>query len=380
MIVQHFLKWNETARASERAAAASALARAYLQGGMEFEERCAAEAALTLILDDPSMNVRAALAETLSLSPHAPAQIIHALADDLPAVAGPVLARSPLLGDGDLIDRIAAGDLRRQCFIAGRAQLSMQVAAAIAEVAGLEACLALLRNSGARIAALSFRRLAERFGDSGAMRETLLADRRLPADTRHLLLHKVGETLRSSPFVLALFGPERAERLTRDACRRAAVTLIEHTPPEEHAALVEHLRLRDELSASLIVRTVARGRIDFFAAALVALSGRNEERVASVLASGRRGALLALLSEAALPNVLHGVIERALGIWRSVAAGRMVAGPQEVTFAMLAALDESTAGREPMPEEAELATLLKSVHLELLRENARRHAVAIAAA
>ncbi len=43
-------------------------------------------------------------------------------------------------------------------------------------------------------------------------------------------------------------------------------------------------------------------------------------------------------------------------------------------------------GRERIRKEEfalsirELATLLKSVHLELLRENARRHAVAIAAA
>jgi uncharacterized protein (DUF2336 family) len=52
-----------------------------------FEDRCAAEAALTLLLDDASSKVRLALAEVLSMSQHAPLQIINALASDQPEVA-----------------------------------------------------------------------------------------------------------------------------------------------------------------------------------------------------------------------------------------------------------------------------------------------------
>ena len=99
MVVPHFLKWVGTARVSERAAAASALARAYVNRDLPFEDRCAAEAALTLLLDDASSKVRAAMAEALSMSHHAPVQIIAALASDQPEVASLVLARSPLLTD-----------------------------------------------------------------------------------------------------------------------------------------------------------------------------------------------------------------------------------------------------------------------------------------
>ena len=100
MVVGHFLKWVHTARVQERAAAAAALARAYIDRELPFEDRCAAEAALTLLLDDVSAKVRLAMAEVLSLSHHAPVQIISALASDQPEVAGLVLARSPLLTDG----------------------------------------------------------------------------------------------------------------------------------------------------------------------------------------------------------------------------------------------------------------------------------------
>ncbi|RUV58607.1 DUF2336 domain-containing protein, partial [Mesorhizobium sp. M5C.F.Ca.IN.020.14.1.1] len=131
MVVSHFLKWIYTAKVSERAAAAGALARAYINADLPFEDRCAAEAALTLLLDDASSKVRLAIAESLSMSHHAPLQIISALASDQPEVASLVLARSPLLTDADLIDRVAGGQKATQKLIADRARVSMAVAAAI---------------------------------------------------------------------------------------------------------------------------------------------------------------------------------------------------------------------------------------------------------
>ncbi|RWF37690.1 MAG: hypothetical protein EOS66_33615, partial [Mesorhizobium sp.] len=114
MVVSHFLKWIDTARVSERAAAASALARAYINSDLPFEDRCAAEAALTLLLDDASSKVRQALAEALSMSHHAPPQVISALAADQPEVATLVLARSPLLTDADLVERVVCGQKATQ--------------------------------------------------------------------------------------------------------------------------------------------------------------------------------------------------------------------------------------------------------------------------
>ena len=163
-VVSHFLKWVWTARASERAAAAGALARAYVNSTLPFEDRCAAEAALTLLLDDTSSKVRQSMADALSMSHHAPIQIIAALASDVPEVANLILARSPLLTDADLIDRVATGQKATQEMIADRPSVSMPVAAAIAELGEVEACALLLSNIGADIASSSFRRMAERFG------------------------------------------------------------------------------------------------------------------------------------------------------------------------------------------------------------------------
>jgi uncharacterized protein (DUF2336 family) len=373
MVVSHFLKWIYTARVSERAAAASALARAYINADLPFEDRCADEAAMTLLLDDASSKVRLAMAEALSMSHHAPLQIISALASDQPEVASLVLARSPLLTDADLIDRVAGGQKAIQKLIADRPRVSMAVAAAIAEIGEPEACATLLANSGADIASLSFRRIAERHGHLPSVRESLISDARLPADCRHMLLIKLGETLKGSPLVLALMGRARTERVMRDACVKASMTLIEGTRQEEHAALIEHLRLRGDLTASFIIRTIAHGKVDFFGSALVALSQQSEQRVRALLAGGHDVALQALFRSAGLAAATHAIILRALKIWREVANGKRLAGVQEVSWLMLKELGGQSA-------EGDLAGLVKSIHLDALRENARGHALAIAAA
>lgn len=380
MIIRHFLRWVGNARVIDRMAAATALSRAFLDHQLPFEDRCEAEAALTLLLDDPSPKVRAAMAEALSMSRHAPAQIIAALAADQEDVAACVLVRSPLLSDGDLIDRVAASSGRIQALIAVRPQLSMGVAAAIAEVGELEACMALVKNDGAAIATLTFRRLAERFGHEARLREALLAHPLLPGDCRHMLLVKLGEALCRSPLVQAMMGPRRAERITREACVRASLTLIEHTHAREHRALIEHLRLRGDLTAAFLVRAVTHGKVDFLGSALIALSGQTESRVRSVLSSGRDVAVRALFRTAGLADVLHGVLLQALKVWREVASGKRIAGAQEVSWLMLREIGAGPDQPGPTEDTRELAGLLKSIHLEALRENARGHALAIAAA
>jgi uncharacterized protein (DUF2336 family) len=380
MVVQHFLKWIETARVSDRAAAAGALARAFVVSELSFEDRCAAEAALTLLLDDPSPKVRLAMAESLSLSLRAPPHIIAALAADQPEVAALVIVRSPLLSDIQLIELVAAGCAMVRRFVAMRPAVSPELAAAIAEVGDAETCLELLCNSGAAIASLSLRRMAERHGHEAELREALLADARLPADSHHLLLMKLGQALQGAPLVRALMGAARAERITRDACLKASITLIDATPAAERGALVAHLRVRGELTTSFLVRVVAHGKIDFFGAVLVALTGQGEERVGGILSAGRDVALQALFRTAGIGPDAQRVILRAVKLWREVAAGRSFAGPQEVSWLMLRELREATAAGEASAAAEKLVALLNAIHLEALRENARGHALSLAAA
>ena len=218
MIVRQFLQWVRTAQPGDRADATSALARAYLHSDLSTDDRAAAEGAMIMLLDDPSPLVRQALSEVFASSQNAPPVIVDALATDQPQVAVPILSRSPLLLEADLIDLVATGRTEAQTAIAGRAMLPRSIAAAIAEVGSAEACLALLENIDADIAPFSIDRMVERFGHLAPIRENLLAREELPMPTRQALLSKLSQTLAGFVSARHWLGSEHAEHAAKDAC------------------------------------------------------------------------------------------------------------------------------------------------------------------
>jgi uncharacterized protein (DUF2336 family) len=105
MIVRDFLRWLDSAPASERAEAAGILARTYLCSDLEADAIAVAEDLMLKLVDDPSPLVRRALADALA-SPLAPPVVVMALTADQSQIAAPVYALSPLLVDADLLDAV----------------------------------------------------------------------------------------------------------------------------------------------------------------------------------------------------------------------------------------------------------------------------------
>src|SRR6202171_460580 len=168
MIVRQFLCWIQTGPPGDPARAASAVARAYLYSDLAGEDRLAAEAAMTVLLDDPSTLVRRALAEALASSADAPHGVILGLVRDQTDIAEIVAARSPVLNEGELIDLIAGTVERGQCAVASRAPLSCSLAAASADTAAAAACLTLIENPDAELTDAVLNRIAERHGHLAA--------------------------------------------------------------------------------------------------------------------------------------------------------------------------------------------------------------------
>ncbi len=125
---------------------------------------------MTVVLDDPSLEVRSALAKALASGLEAPRHIMLALATDLTEIAVMVLSRSPVFIDSELVDiaagaetapdrdRVAAAPVQRGRGGHRRGRRAGDLPAAD-------------RNPGAVIARISLRRMAERFGDDAEMRE-----------------------------------------------------------------------------------------------------------------------------------------------------------------------------------------------------------------
>src|SRR6478609_8815153 len=252
MIVRQFLQWVRAARPGERAEATSALARAYLHSDLSSDDLAAAEGAMIMLLDDPSPLVRQAMSDVFASSQKAPPVVVRALADDQFEVAQPLIERSPLLNDEDLVELVAAGKPQTQLAIAQRPLLTTTVAAALADTASAEACLALLENGDAQITLAAIERIIERFGHTAPIRENLLSRDDLPMTMRQALLSKLSQTLAGFVSARNWLVPEQAEYAAREACEKATVALAAETPYEEIGELVRHLRQSGQLTAGML--------------------------------------------------------------------------------------------------------------------------------
>jgi uncharacterized protein (DUF2336 family) len=312
MIVRQFLRWVQTAAPGERAEATSALARAFLYSDLSEEDRLAAEAAMTVLLDDPSPLVRAALAEALAGSPESPHGVILALAQDQPDIAMPVAARSPLLTDADLVDLVGAGDESLQSAIASREPLSRAVAGAIAEVGSASACLVLAENTMADTPMRAFARIAERHGQLSAIREALFAREDLPAETRQTLVAKLSDTLVRFVTERNWLPEDRVQRVAREACDRATIAIAVGKDADEISVLVRHLVASGQLTSLLLLRALLCGHVRFLIEAFAELAGLAPERVASVIHDRHTHGFRALYDRAGLPETAFGAFRAAL--------------------------------------------------------------------
>lgn len=371
MIIQAFLRWVETAKTGDRVRAASALGQAYVTAQMNTLDHHAAEMAMTFLLDDPSPKVRLALAEAVADCGRVPRAIILSLAEDQPETAYAVISRSPVLNDMDLVDLAARGTAETRAVIAARQAMSRPVAAAIAEIGGEEEVLILLENEQARFSCRTLKRLSDRLGHLWSIRNRLLEREDLPADARHALVEKVGAALSSFGLVQAAIGGRRVERITREACDRAAVDMAGAVRADQLPPLVEHLRATGRLTPAFLLHVLCSGKIDFFAAAIVNLSGVTDKRVRSILSDGRVHAIRALFESTGLAGDVSTLFTEAMMIWRKESRSGSPGAAASISSVLLSKL----RGKKQASEgSGGLADIIEKLTIAEQRQTARDYA------
>lgn len=370
MIVRQFLFWLRNAPAGERAEATAALARAYLYSDLSNDDLAAAEGAMTMLLDDPSPLVRAAMADVLAASEYAPPSVIHVLAGDQPEISSVILERSPLLLDAELVDAVATHGPIAQSAIARRANLPRSVAAAIAEVGTAEACLELLENPGADIAPFSIDRIVDRFGHLAPIREELLARENLPLSVRQALVAKLSKTLAEFVVAREWLLEERAHRIAREACEKATVTLASSTSKDEVPPLIRHLRESGQLTAGLILRALLSGNMAMFEEALADLSGLSRLRVSALIHDRGAAGLRALYNKAGLPASAYPAFREAIATLQEDGFLGDPAGTSRLKRRMVERVLTRCAGLDSQDIEP-LMMLLRRFATEAAREEAR---------
>jgi uncharacterized protein (DUF2336 family) len=368
MMVRAYLEWSATATAAERAEAVGILADVYLGGELDASTRRDAEAALLLALDDPAPVVRRALAVKLAASDHAPRALVAALSQDVPEIAAIVAAHSPLLPDAALVDLLALGGDAVQVAVAGRASLSLPVAAAMAEVGCVAAVEALIANPHAAVSIAALRRIVDRFPEDAPLRELLLARTDLPADIRLALVRAAAVQLSRFAGACGWLSEPRAARLAQECAESGAVTLAAEAAEDELPALARSLAQAGALTPQLLLRSLLSGDAALLTVALAQLAGVTTAKAAGLVQARGGSGFLALYRKAGLPLRLAPAFEAALAAWREGAVAE--ARPGALSRAMVERVLTSVAALDERENDRLMALLLR-YQAEAAREEAR---------
>lgn len=253
-------------------------------------------------------DIRQRLAERLADAAWAPAALINILALDEIEIARPVIARSPVLRDHDLIRLLVKAALEHQIEVARRPCLQAPVVEAILAQGEPAVMTALAGNLSAQIGPDAMERLVGQSRELVALRSPLARHPRLPQILAEQLYLWVGRTLREALAARFDLDPAQMQAALDEAALAAhhgtahnapeAVSVEDAADREEmEAALVEKLDAAGQLRPGYLLRVLREGRLPLFVFAMARL-GRFDVRQVRRAIDSSRPELLALACSA----------------------------------------------------------------------------------
>ncbi len=308
---QDFVALSQSGDSEERGQAAHLAAQAYLLHTGPADEHAALYAALIGFLDDPSVRVRAALAYGLLHAMEAPRPILLALLQDSEVISRAVAQYSPALIDADLIGLVRhAGPVMLHA-IAQRERVSARVAEALIARDHPLLTLRVTQRHDVPVSTALLARLAAGKGLGDAELRGALLDREdLPASARLMLVDAAVEALRRARIVKGAVAKPRLDRLLRDALDTALTAIGEGEAVVDGTPFATEVVATERLSARIMLHAVVNGHVLFFADCLSVLSHTPREKVFTLLETGSRASLNALLARCGLGEAVRSLIAR----------------------------------------------------------------------
>jgi uncharacterized protein (DUF2336 family) len=279
--------------------------------------------------------IRLRLSKTLADVAWAPHDLIRLLAHDEIEIARPVLAKSPVLTDADLIRLLLEASIEHRIEVARRPALSADVAAAIVDQADPDVVTALANNTTADLRHHDLSRLVDLSERVAGLRAPIARHPGLSAELAALLYGWVGEALRNA--IIARFPLDTPDLQRAVAASvhevRTDLGLSPGSDPADSVRAVDRtamerrviakLEAAGQLRPGVLVRALNEGKLGLFVTALAALAGVSTEDVRSAIKSEQPDTLLVICS---LSGIDKGAFPSMLSMVRRLNDGRPSGG------------------------------------------------------
>lgn len=315
--------------AEVRAETAAKVAGEFSVGGLSTNEREIAQEIFRVMAKDIEVLVRETLSQSLKEVPDVSSDVARILAEDEnDSVALPILEFSKALSEDDLVEIIGVCKPNRHVAVARRENVSEKVSEAIVEKGNEDAVVALVSNQTAQIGEQTYDKVIDKFGESERIQEPMVKREKLPLTIAERLVATVSDSLKEYLVTHHELSPEVASDLLLESRERAVVRLLQDDDnAPDVTELVHQMDMNGRLTASIILRALCTGDLNFFEAAIAhkAHVALNNARVL-IHDDGDLG-MKALYEKASLPKRLYPAFRSAIDIAKISEAERSDKGP-----------------------------------------------------
>jgi len=221
---------------------------------------------LRRLTGDVEMAIRIALAERLADDTNAPPDLVLLLADDTIEVARPIILRSPLLTDADVMRLVIECDVAHQEVIASRENIGEVVTEALAKSEIESVLIALVRNVTAKISTATYEVLIEKSRKVAGIQDPLVRRPDLPVELATRMCDWVSDALRGYIVQNYSIEPKRLDNAIEHAEKvvKSEPAAPKERPAESANKLIEKLANAGQLKAGFLLRVLHQGQIDLF--------------------------------------------------------------------------------------------------------------------
>ncbi len=225
------------------------------------------------LIHDVEMTVRRELAKRLSSQANAPRELVVALANDEIEVAHPILAKSTVLHDPDLIEIISHRTLQHQLAVAMRERVSENVADALVGTGNGDVITTLIQNPNAKISRTTLDYLVEQARHIDGYQRPLLRRPDLGPELAKKMYWWVSAALRQH--ILDNFDVDPTELDdSLESTVAHALEEIDNFDPKKTKPfeLADRLAEVQAIMPSLLLRALRQGEVSLFEALFVRLT------------------------------------------------------------------------------------------------------------
>jgi uncharacterized protein (DUF2336 family) len=274
-------------------------------------------------------DIRLRLADKICMSDWAPAAMINILSFDDIEIARPIIAKSPILQDPDLIRILVEATLEHQVEVARRPDISALIVDAIVKGSVPEVMTALVNNPSADVTVDHLYALIQKAEKVESLRTPLAGHDGLNDELAGYLYAWVGETLRKSLGEKFKLDVQALDRALNQSVREAragipggqtqTIPLGETEEERRERKLIAKLDMAGELRPGHLVKALREKRLSMFVSILATLGRFDPMDIRKTIQAGSPELLAMACAAIGLDKTAFPAI---LGLLRDINKGR----------------------------------------------------------